>query len=258
MRELNYYLSLFFSLVRGYLGVSGHLFWFGATALALSRLAQVLAFFLPLKIFFVISSGTPPKYFSGLLVGMPFSELILIMSSLVPVFYVIFIGLGVTYRRLSDTHLECLRGHDIELNDRTLGRKKKFRIQIRACRAFSDLGLLALSVLIALVLQPIVALTLFLLFYLNLLLFFHTALKSRQGDRLTFLKLHRRQFVDYVSSTNFLLVFALIAGLLIMDHIGVYSAVFLLLISRLVFQALNRFTNESLFILKLLPKDLRP
>lgn len=253
MVALNGYLTKFFATVLGFGRVSGVAFVGGCAALAVSRVCQVLAFFLPLKIFIVIHSGEVPDYFNVFPESMGFEEIIILLSALVPVTYGLFIVLGIAYRWSIDLHLKQYGSNVLVILGKETPNNKMKRLHNHVSKAFSEAGLVAVSLAVAVLIDPGVAVAWFVLLYTNLWLFHKVAFHAEDHDRLTFLSLHRRQFIEYISSANFLVVFAVLAVELVYFDMGVYTAIFLLLVSRMVFQALNRFSVESLYILKAFP-----
>lgn len=253
MAALNGYLARFFSAVIGFSRVSGVAFVVGCAALAISRVCQVMAFFLPLKIFIVIHSGEVPDYFNIFPETMGFREIIVLLSVMVPVVYGLFIALGIVYRWLIDLHLKRFDSNVLVIMGKETPNNKMKRLHNHVSKAFSEAGLVIVSIAVAVFLDLGVAIAWFVLIYANLWLFHKKAFGAEDHDRLTFLNLHRRQFIEYISSANFLVVFAVLAIELVYFDMGVYTAIFLLLVSRMVFQALNRFSVESLYILKALP-----
>src|SRR5690554_819157 len=253
MSSLNKYLARFMGAVVGFSRVYGVAFVGGCAALAISRVCQVLAFFLPLKIFIVIHSGEVPDYFNVFPESMGFREIIILLSVLVPLTYALFITLGIVYRWLVDLHLARFGSTKLVIGGKETPDNKMKRLHNHVSKAFSEAGLIGVSIAAALFLDVGVAVAWFVLLYMNLWLFNKKAFEAEDHHRLTFLKLHRRQFIEYISSANFLVVFAILAVELVYFDMGVYTAIFLLLVSRMVFQALNRFSVESLYILKALP-----
>lgn len=253
MRALNKYLGHVLAAVIGFARVHGLLFLGACAALALSRACQVLAFFLPLKIFILIHSDEIPSYFDIFPAQMGIREVVLVLSGLVPVVYALFIVLGIIYRWLIDLHLKRFGKTQLQVGGKITPEGKMKRLHNHVSKAFSEVGLIVVSTLVALVMDAAIAVAWTCLLYANLWLFHRLAFQVEDHHRLTFLRLHRRQFIEYISSANFLVVFAVLAIQLVFFDLGMYSAIFLLLVSRMVFQALNRFSVESLYILKCLP-----
>jgi hypothetical protein len=251
--ELNRYLVKFISVVIGFSRISAFTFVAGCSALALSRICQVLAFFLPLKIFILFHSREVPAYFDVFPEFMQFSDVIVFLSVMVPVAYLVFIVLGIVYRRLIDLHLKHFTSSALLIMGKEVKEKNKERLHNHVSKAFSEVGVIIISLVVATLLDYVLGLIWVSLLYFNLWLFHSKAFGAKDNDRLTFLKLHRRQFIEYISSANFMLVFAALAIELAYFDLSIYSAIFLLLLSRIVFQALNRFSVESLYILKFLP-----
>ncbi|MGM0565005.1 MAG: hypothetical protein ACQES2_11785 [Pseudomonadota bacterium] len=258
MRDINYSLLLLFYCIKGFCSISLWPFLLGSLSLSGSRLAQVIAFFLPIKVFILASSTELPSYFAPMKGHIELSHLLIILSSLVPFFYFSFILLGVFHRRLIDYHEHTIVNKGLDVLGHRVKRKHKFQIHGRTAKVLSDffLGFLCLSFIFFI--QPLIGLSIFCLLYANFILFFRYVRPKANTDRLTFLKLHRRQFVEYFSSLNFLLSFALIAFFMVYHGLGVYLSIFALLLCRLLFQALNRFTIDSFYIINLLPKGIKP
>lgn len=250
--SLNTYLRKFSIAVMGLSKVSGSLFVTGCASLAISRVCQLVAFFLPLKVFIIIHSGEVPSYFNIFPQSLEYADIILLLCTLVPLVYAAYITLGIAYRWLVDLHMHRVEKAEVLFGDKKIAGNSLKKIHNHTAKAFSEVGLITVSLIFALILDPVVAGFWLLLLYANLWLFYRCAFYAEEHDRLTFLKLHRRQFIDYISSANFLFVFAALAIELVYFDMGVYTAIFLLLVSRMVFQALNRLSVESLYLIKLL------
>ncbi|MBZ0333218.1 hypothetical protein [Marinobacter sp. AL4B] len=253
MLALNSYLRKVIGTVLEFCSVSGAAFVVGCGALAVSRVCQVMAFFLPLKIFIVLSSGEVPVYFDFFPEEMEFQEIVLLLAGMVPVVYGLFIVLGILHRWLIDRHLTRFGSRELNIEGTKIPEKKMKRIHNHVSKAFSEVGLVVVSVLFGFILDPMVAVAWIVILYVNLWIFYSKVFHVEDHHRVTFLKLHRRQFIEYISSSNFLIVFAVLTIEMAYFDMGVYTGIFLLLVSRMVFQALNRFSVESLYILKLFP-----
>ncbi len=228
--------------------------WGGGFALAASRVCQVVAFFLPLKIFILISSQNVPAFVSQYLAFLTFDEIILLFSILVPFFYLLFIALGIAHRWLTDKHLDAMSDRLIEFSGVTIKGKKYINLHGRFSKIFSEISLIFVSTVFALALDYLVVIIWFFLIYINLFVFYHKVFFIKEEDRVTFLKLHRRQFVEYITSANFLLIFGCLVLQFMYSDIDIYVGIFLLLMSRMVFQSLNRFSLESIQLTNILPK----
>lgn len=250
--SLNTYLRKFSNAVMALTKVSGSIFVMGCASLAISRVCQLVAFFLPLKIFIIIHSEEVPSYFDIFPPSLDYTDTILLLCALVPLVYAAYISLGIAYRWLVDLHMQRLDKVELMIGGTKKTGNHLRKVHNHTAKAFSEVGLMAVSVVLAAILDPAVAIFWLILLYGNLWLFYRCAFYAEDHDRLTFLKLHRRQFIDYISSANFLFVFAALAVELVYFNMGVYTAIFLLLVSRMVFQALNRLSVESLYLIKLL------
>ena len=73
-------------------------------------------------------------------------------------------------------------------------------------------------------------------------------MKMQDQDRFGILKLHRRQCIEYGSSVNFILMFVGILTCVKYFDVGVIEAIFILLVSRMLFQSFQRYCVELLYI----------
>lgn len=253
MTELNRYLAKFFRAVHAFASCSGWAFILGSACLAASRVCQTLSFFLPLKIFIVISSGKVPGYFDLFPGNLDYNDKLVVLGGAVPVTYLLYIGLGVLHRWLIDRHHKVFVGRSMVLDGKEVPARNISKLHAHTAKALSESLFFLMSLVLALALSPVIAVTIVVLVYANLMLFYHNALRVKESERLTFLGLHRRQFVEYVSSSNYLLVFVVLVIEAVVGGPHIYATIFLLLLSRMVFQALNRFSVESIHLLVLMP-----
>lgn len=253
MNMVNSYLIRVFVAAFSFGRISGTAFVLGCAALAISRVCQVLAFFLPLKIFILIYSREVPEYFNVFPEGMTYEEHIILLSLLVPVIYILFISLGIIYRWLLDLHLRRFGKNQLVVQGKLVQEKRIRGLHNHLAKAFSDMGLMIVTIFFAVLLDPVIAFLGAILVYGNFWLFNKIAFRAEDHQRITFLRLHRRQFIEYVSSANFLIIFGVLAIELVYYGMGVYTAIFLLLLCRMLFQAMQRFAVESVYLLKLLP-----
>lgn len=167
--------------------------------------------------------------------------------------YLFYIVFGVLHRWLIDRHHQVFSGKKMIFGGKSVTVKNTSKLHAHTAKALSDGIFFLMSLGLALMLNPIIAATILVLAYANLTLFYHNALRAKDSERLTFLGLHRRQFVEYVSSCNYLLVFAVLVVEALVGEPHIYATIFLLLLSRMVFQALTRFSLESIHLLALMP-----
>ena len=222
----------------------------GASLMMACRLSQFVAFFLPLKIFILMGSDRSPAYFGA---GGEIDRTVILYSLIffVPLAYTAFFIFGITSRRLIDNHysyLEMRRALSLpELN------VKVSRVNHgRDFKMLSDVMLTSVSILFALMLDAYSAAFWLSLLLLSTSIFGRTVVVAKDGDRLTWFKLHRKQCIEYLVSANFIFVFVALGAQLFFREIGIYEGMFLLLLSRLVFQALQQFTNEGIHLLKVI------
>jgi hypothetical protein len=87
-----------------------------------------------------------------------------------------------------------------------------------------------------------------LLIVANLNIFVLKVFYKSDHDRIGLFQLHRRQYIEYTSSVNFIFIFIALALQVKYFDIGVFEALFVLLLSRMMFQAVQRFSFENLYI----------
>jgi len=221
-------------------------------SLALSKVFQVLTFFIPLKLFIIMSSERMPHYMHFLSELFSFSrdELILLLSISVGVFYFLYIVLGILYRRIVDAHFERLDLQDSCLGGVVLTKRALVKMHGRCIAAVSDLILIAFSVIAVFIVNGEMAVLWVLIVYFNMIFFFKTVFLKCKEDRVSFLRLKHNQFIDYFASANFLIIFGLLVFQAGYMGLGLFSAIFLLLLSRMLFRALSGFSANGLYIYK--------
>ncbi len=222
-------------------------FFLGSFSLAASRLFQLITFFLPLKILITVSSGHEPSYMSWLPWTIGFDIFVVLLICMVPVFYIMYMLFGVLSRRCFDFSLEVFLHHRSHVKKvKELQKLKKLHNHISKAGSEFILCIIALS-LIAFVNTCLVFIAILLVFVASYFIF-KTAMLMEESDRFGFLKLHRRQCIEYFLSINFILIFIIILALVKYFNINVVEAIFALLLSRMLFQALQRYCIEILYI----------
>lgn len=217
--------------------------------LAISRLLQVVSFFLPLKILIMLSSSQPPSYLEYLPFTISYDTLLVGFMLMVPATYGGYIIAGILHRFFLDRDLAKWKTGDVtpkfiaaKSNDKVI------KLHAHVAKALSEILLVALSLaLICYVDFPMFAFIL-LLIVTNLNVFVSKVFYKSDHDRIGIFQLHRRQYIEYTSSVNFIFIFIVLALQVKYFDIGVFEALFVLLLSRLIFQAVQRFSVENLYI----------
>lgn len=227
------------------------LFLLSSVFLAASRVFQVVAFFLPLKILILLNSDGAPRYLvdSGLYISM--EELLYILTVFVPLAYLAYMILGLLSRWAGDAHIRIKTLAELAWVKKNFSHNKFMNLHSRLIRSFSDLYLILISLAIIGYFHLPAFFVCILLLISNFLIFYKYAIPAKETERLTIFKIHRKQFIEYISSANFILIFFVISFQFYSKGGDVYSAIFVLLVSRLIFQGLSRFSIESIHIYRL-------
>lgn len=246
MRSLLNYLMALVRVAAYFDRRGGRLFTLAALLLAGSRGMQVAAFFLPIKVLILMASAREPGYYHYLKPYLTLDQLMLGMLLLVPVFYFSYIILGVMHRRVLDADLNRHKGASFECGALKLKSAQMASLHRRLAKAYADMWLMLGTLLVITLIRPLLGAPVAVLLLLNLLLFDAYAFAADEDKRLTVFRLHRRQFIEYIASSNFLVVFFMLAWGVTRLGVNVFSAVLVLLLSRMLFQAVQRFSVESL------------
>ena len=219
----------------------------GAFFLATSRLFQLAAFFLPLKILILVSSDVKPSYIQMLPFDFGLNEAVVIFSCLVPIVYIMYIVCGVISRRSLDYSQSIfIENSAIPSKDKKANKLKKMHGHIG--KAASEFILISLSMLLVLMVSISTALILLLMMIITIAAMFKIAIFMKDTDRTHYFKLHRKQCIEYATSANFILVFVVILTQVMYLGMGVIVAIYVLLMSRMLFQALQRYCIELMYI----------
>ncbi|WP_417791601.1 hypothetical protein [Stutzerimonas xanthomarina] len=246
MRSLLNYLMALVRVAAYFDRRGGRLFTLAALLLAGSRGMQVAAFFLPIKVLILMASAREPGYYHYLKPYLTLDQLMLGMLLLVPVFYFSYIILGVMHRRVLDADLNRQKTVAFECGALKLKPAQMVSLHRRLAKAYADMWLMLGTLLVITLIQPLLGAAVAALVLFNLLIFDAYAFAANEDKRLTIFRLHRRQFIEYIASSNFLVVFFMLAWGIARLGLDVFSAVLMLLLSRLLFQAMQRFSAESL------------
>lgn len=230
----------------------GFYFW-GCFCLASSKVLQTIAFFLPIKVLIMLGSEKMPKYLSPFSGYMNYNDVLIFLIAMVPVVYILHLAFGIFFRLLIDKDVVRFKQKDYKVagyGDINLGKLK--RLHNHTSKAFSDIIVFFITSIILLLINPLLTLAIWIVTLLNLSLFVKKAFYVHDDTRITVLKLHKRQFVEYIASSNYLIVFALLVLQMYLAADGIYGAILALLLSRQLFQAVQRFAVENTYISKMI------
>lgn len=247
------YISLFVMMVCDISSVANIKFYIGTLMSAIAKIMSVIAFFIPLKIFIVISEREMPSYLAFIPEYSEYPQGLFFLVALLPVSYLFYFFLGVVSRWLIDSHYSTLRASSLTfIAKNKYNEKSIYKIHNRINKQVSELFILCIGVILSLFFEYHLSILLFLLIFFDFIIIFKYSVNSHDSDRVTFLRLHRRQLSEYVTTGSFLVYFFSLAYMAYLDLTGIFVAVFMLLLSRLMFQSVNRFSMESMLLLPIL------
>lgn len=201
----------------------------------------------------MLGSEKMPKYLSPFSKYVTYNDVLVFLIAMVPVVYILHLAFGIFFRLLIDKDVTRFTEKDYQVagyGNTNLGKLK--RLHNHTSKAFSDIIVFLLTSAILLLINPLLTLAIWVVTLLNLSLFVRKAFYIHDDTRITVLRLHKRQFVEYIASSNYLVVFALLVLQMYLAADGIYGAILALLLSRQLFQAVQRFSIENIYFSKLI------
>ncbi|MDR5902782.1 hypothetical protein [Halomonas icarae] len=217
--------------------------------LAISRLLQVVSFFLPLKILIMLSSKQPPSYLEYLPIEITYDTALTLLILMVPTAYCGYMIAGVFHRFFIDRDLAKWKesGYKTTLIN-VKSKAKLVKLHAHLSKALSEIILVVMSLLLVLVIDFPMFVVVCIMLFLNLKVFVAKVFYKSDQGRVGVFRLHRRQYIEYFTSMNFVIVFMLLAAQVSYSYIGIFEALFVILLSRMMFQSMQRFSVENLYI----------
>lgn len=220
-------------------------FAIAAIFLASSRILQLATFFIPIKVLILLKGGEK-NYLSHAQSYLPEGYIVYIIMAIVPLLYIGYMALGVAHRQLLDkdiSHKKIKKMTTIVAYGTSAPIGAVYK---RVSNMYSDSIIVICAVAASAAYDPI-----YFLFIILLVACSHKCIEqytynTSDTHRISWFKLHRRQFVEYICSACFLLSFSALAVAVINFEHGIYSTIFILLLSRTLFQALQRFSLENI------------
>jgi len=244
MNNIYTFLGLLTNCMTRFFSVAGWRYVFGCSLLAISRFFKLLTFFLPIKIFLVMNGEKVPEYLATLFPKLEFDSLILILVLLVPILYVCFFISTIAHNRLVGVHLELF----LKSGETTLKSIKK--LHKHTVKAFADFGVIVVSLVMLLLVDYPIAIICLIIIIITMIFFDKTGVLFGAVDRILFARMPVKQFIELVTSVNFLFIFFFIVIEFLFFDTGIYAAIFALLVGRLMCQALHRLSIEFIYIAK--------
>lgn len=240
-----------YNVTRFFLKCSGSLYFWGAFFLASSKVLQTIAFFLPIKVLIMLGSEEMPKYLDPFQGYISYQNLLTLLIALVPIVYFLHLAFGIFFRLLIDRDVERYKDKSYHIPKcGEVALNKLRRMHNHTSKSFSDVIVFILTSAILIYINPVLVSMIWVVTLVNLVLFVDKAFYIHDDDRISFLKLHKRQFIEYVASSNYLIVFAILVLQMYLSPNSVYGAILALLLSRQLFQAVQRFAIENIYFSK--------
>lgn len=251
-------------LVRGYFAWQNRAAWylfgavpkatlFSVTALIVAQLAQLFSLFIPLKVILILGSDGFTNYLPSF-IGFESKSAAAGAFSLAAVgLYILSIILAIVSNRVmarGGIALLELRGFS-EQTAKDVRRALR-KAYVALCHTYADLtvfffGCLGLLFLNAPILISIIAIMVF------ELVFTHGVMQSKAGGFLKWLRCavanNPAGYLKYLSSANFLCVFALLlVDYLVRGKINTVTAILTLLLGRRMFQSMSHFSKRAVML----------
>jgi len=228
------------------------LFLYSGCCLALSRILQMLSFFLPLKVLMLLSAESVPSYMKDLNGFFSHQEVLILFTALVPVAYLSYILFGILYRKSFDADQKGGWGAVSQFLDMRFSENQLKTLHGNLLRMTSDFLVIVVSIISLLFISLSVAAYVSISSFFLFLAFDKYSFSIKEVDRISCFRLHRRQYIEYLVSINFVLIFGVLAMISMHSSYNIYSILLALLVSRLSMQALQRFAFECLQVRRLL------
>jgi hypothetical protein len=219
-------------------------FWLAAVSLALARIMQTVALFLPIKLLMLLSGSSAPSILQ--VIPIDPGALMIIMMALVPVLYAGSVLVMALFQSIIDRRpsvpIPSIRADKINL--KLFLRLREAMVRNAADMLVIVLGAIGvLTVHVAFGIASIVVLALYCV-ALEIYIF------SNPKPRHTFLKITPTQLIEYSRSFVFILLFGVLAYFVFQWKMNVYIAILCLLVCRLMTQSAQRFFNAAIKLRK--------
>lgn len=206
----------------------------------------------------MLSSNQPPSYLDYLPFTVSYDTVLIVLMLLVPASYAGYIVAGILHRFFLDKDLDrWTSGNFKPKHIDEKAKNKMIKLHAHVAKVLSEMILVTMSLVLIFFIDIAMVVIVFLMVVMNLNLFVIKAFYKADHERIGFFRLHRRQFIEYVSSLNFVFIFAVLAVQVKYFDLGVFEALFVFLLSRMMFQAMQRFSVENLYVVSHLDIKLK-
>jgi hypothetical protein len=209
---------------------------------SISRLLQLLTFFLPLKIIILASYEAPPNWLPESVGIIDHSSAIMALIGIFIIVYMFYLAISAAHHKLYNANAQAQLNHgDLSFVGEPTNKNKIKQLHKKSVSISSDATIVvlgAVSIAVASSILALFTLIVVCLFYIVAIkLTFRYKLKQIYG-------LTSNQIVDYLASIFFVFLFTgLSTGVFLFD-LNVFVAVYALVIGRPLIQATHRLTRE--------------
>src|SRR5690554_1750335 len=166
----------------------------------------MVSFFLPLKILIMLSSTEPPSYLEFLPITITYDTALILLILMVPVTYCSYILAGILHRFYLDKDLAVWKERGEQTKYIQVESKNKLiKLHAHVAKAFSEVFLVSFALVLIFIMDYPMFFVIVLMVVANLNMFVLKAFYKNDQDRVGVFRLHRRQYIEYMSSVNFVL-----------------------------------------------------
>jgi hypothetical protein len=222
----------------------------GIAAQVLSRFAQVLAFFLPLKVVIMLSSHHVSGRLDGIVSESNLHSWLIGFSVATFILYAMSVFLTTVGNRTITKAVNELLGAKVGVEKAV--KKKLYRAYTLYCHATSDAAVFLFGALVLAFVNPLVLIGM-LLVILTEIIGTGVILNSKVGGFVGWVRdgidRNVKVYIQYLSAANFFALFLLIiADYFIQGGIDVFIAILTMILGRLTFNSLAKFVKTILSV----------
>lgn len=218
--------------------------------LVIAEFAQMLSFFLPLKILILLGTEGVPRYFRAFMTESSRDLWIVVLCALTVAFSVLSILLRFASKRVSNSGAsQLLHCQTEDRNERRSILRRAQRAFSQICRSYADLSIAVLGLGVILLIYPEIGCVVIGLFLIEFM-WTHYVLSATGSRIVEWLRVRISRnypmYLKYLSTLNFLaLFFLLVAAYMLSENQEIVPAILALLLGRRSFPALTRYIKAA-------------
>lgn len=227
-------------------------FIIGAVYLALTNLLKTATFFLPIKLLIIIPQETKPKYLNYISEIVHLDSPTLILMSMIPVIYSAYIVFGISQRKMIDC--DFTRQSIIYKSSKTVSlNSNRFKnIHYDIVRFWSDTLLITTCLIMISLYDPTFSILILLIALLVFIYIFRKVYFRSKTVRFTYFNIDRSLYIEFLITIGFMVSFCAISFQLLQLNYGIIGAIYLIMLSRITLQAIQRLSNRGAALCTLL------